>query len=153
MLPHQNNGTLPEAHTELRDARRRQRNRDLTESTRPLPPITDVTQPFRHMPLIAAIGLLMLLALVLFRYVPGVGAAERPVAQAVEIVTVDSDLGRYHATLADGRIVVVTAPAATKTRPSRVLTTGAATLTNSAKQRTLVQGGVSYRVVQLAVAK
>lgn len=68
------------------------------------------------------------------------GAAERPVAEQVEITEVKGDAGFYAISTADGRIAMVL-PVSTRTP---ALKTGAATLYPATKE--LIQGKAVYRV-------
>lgn len=140
MIPHEHNGTLPEAHIAQREAGRLQRQADAKLIATPIPPIDQSLSAFRHWPLVAAVGLLALLIIVLF--MPGsVGAAERrPVAEQVELTTVKASVGYYAVALADGRIAMVL-PFTTK---APALTTGPATFYPATME--LKSGKATYRV-------
>lgn len=137
-----NNGTLPPEHIAQREAGRLQRLADVRLLSTPIPPITNAAQPFRYMPLVAAIGLLVVFFLVLFGVVPGAGAAERRVSVVIERVT--GDAGFVVVRLDSGAILVLTPP-----RRAPQLQTGAAMLDSGA----IWQDGWRYAINRRAVLK
>lgn len=135
---HNNNGTANPIVREWNDTRASRR------ATLPTPTYTpSATSYFRHWSIVAAVGLIVILFLVLFGVVPGVGAAERPKAEAVEIAKVTGDAGWYVVKLSDGRIFQVIPPRS-RARVTPAPQVGAATLTST----TLIQGGYSYARVK-----
>lgn len=83
MIPdHTNNGTLPPEHIAQREAGRQQRQSDARLIATPIPPLEKSLGDFKHYSLIGAVGLILLLIVALFTYVPRVGAAERPMPRA-----------------------------------------------------------------------